>query len=88
METKIRDNNKIQLCEKLGITLIHIPYWWNRNILSLKATIHKKRPDILLSIEDCQILPIPETFNFESQQSSQRKLFNFHFLEGKKIFFC
>jgi hypothetical protein len=36
-----RDENKVEICKKLGITLIHIPYWWDRNILSSKSTIHK-----------------------------------------------
>lgn len=26
-----RDKNRRELCEQLGITLIEIPYWWDRS---------------------------------------------------------
>ena len=43
-----RDNEKAKLCEKFGISLIIIPYWWNNSIDSLKQTIKSEIPDIIL----------------------------------------
>ena len=36
---KCRDNEKIDLCEKFGIHLVTIPYWWDNKMDSLKNTI-------------------------------------------------
>lgn len=37
------DNEKIEACENHGITLIHIPYWWDGKKESLMATINSYR---------------------------------------------
>ena len=47
---KSKDEEKIKLCEKYGITLIQIPYWWNRNLESLKSIIHSKRIELFPEI--------------------------------------
>lgn len=44
-----RDEEKRAACEKLNITLIPIPYWWDRTPATLAATIRHYRPDITLS---------------------------------------
>ena len=44
---KLKDDEKREACKEKGITLIEIPYWWNRERSSLMATIHGKRPDLL-----------------------------------------
>jgi hypothetical protein len=46
-EQQIRDNEKREACEKTGVTLIIIPFWWDQKKASLIATIHSKRPGIL-----------------------------------------
>ena len=43
----------------LGITLITVPYWWDRKISSFAATIYTKRPE-LFSIPPLG-KPIPTT---------------------------
>ena len=35
-----RDKEKLKLCEKYGIQLIVIPYWWDRHLDSLKRAIY------------------------------------------------
>ena len=30
----------------IGITLIEVPYWWDRDITSLAATVYNSRPDL------------------------------------------
>jgi hypothetical protein len=59
-ERKLRDNLKAQICKNhgntlilidfltfyLGVTLIEVPYWWDRKKASLEATIHSHRPDL------------------------------------------
>jgi hypothetical protein len=41
-----RDLEKKMLCQKEGITLIDVPYWWQSDKESLVATIAKYRPDV------------------------------------------
>ncbi len=43
-DLKKRDHAKKLACSSVNITLIEIPYWWDRNLNSLKATIHFFRP--------------------------------------------
>jgi len=45
-EQKFRDEKKIKICSEFGISIIIIPYWWNNNIESLKATILQKFPNL------------------------------------------
>lgn len=55
---KIRDKCKTDQCDRAGITLISIPYWWDNTPNSLRATIFSIRPDVLEKPEnDC--VPIP-----------------------------
>jgi hypothetical protein len=42
-----RDLEKKMECEKVGITLIPIPFWWQHDKESLAATIRQYRPDLL-----------------------------------------
>ncbi len=41
-----RDLFKQSICQRNGITLITIPYWWNRKIESVASAIRSLRPDI------------------------------------------
>lgn len=41
-----KDSQKREACASEGITLIEIPYWWDRERDSLIATIHQFRPDL------------------------------------------
>eukprot|EP01114_Cavostelium_apophysatum_P017882 TRINITY_DN5405_c0_g1_i1.p1 TRINITY_DN5405_c0_g1~~TRINITY_DN5405_c0_g1_i1.p1 ORF type:complete len:716 (-),score=103.25 TRINITY_DN5405_c0_g1_i1:1172-3319(-) len=43
---KIRDEEKRAACSDLGITMVEIPFWWDRSESQLTATILKYRPDI------------------------------------------
>lgn len=40
---------KSSLCNTLGVTLLIIPFWWDKQIESVAKTIHLARPDIPLS---------------------------------------
>ena len=44
-------------CEEKGITLIEIPYWWDFKELSLRATIHMHRPDLIPSRGRGHVIP-------------------------------
>ena len=50
-----RDNEKIEKCDSVGITLIEIRYWWDGQKSSLAATIHQYRSDLLKE----QLLGVP-----------------------------
>lgn len=41
-----RDDLKQQACKLAGISLISVPYWWNRKKESLVATILKHNPQL------------------------------------------
>eukprot|EP01114_Cavostelium_apophysatum_P017418 TRINITY_DN5168_c0_g2_i1.p1 TRINITY_DN5168_c0_g2~~TRINITY_DN5168_c0_g2_i1.p1 ORF type:complete len:407 (-),score=50.27 TRINITY_DN5168_c0_g2_i1:303-1523(-) len=41
-----RDAEKQRLLHSNGITLVQVPYWWDRKQRSLVATICRKRPDL------------------------------------------
>jgi hypothetical protein len=41
-----REEQKQAYCNKMGITLIDIPYWWHNNKQTLLTSIHNIRPDI------------------------------------------
>jgi len=43
------DSEKRKKCEKIGITLISVPYWWEKSLSSLAATILSHRPDLRLN---------------------------------------
>lgn len=44
---KARDLEKRKACFRNGITLIEVPYWWDRTTESLAATIHKQLPELV-----------------------------------------
>ncbi len=43
-----RDETKRKACSQYGITLIEIPYWWDKTRRSLVEMINKSRPDIVM----------------------------------------
>jgi hypothetical protein len=45
--TQMRDKEKKQKCNEKGITLVVIPFWWNKAISSLKATIHQTKQGLV-----------------------------------------
>ena len=46
---KEKDEEKRISCREKEITLIEIPYWWDKQQSSLASTIHKERKDLLIS---------------------------------------
>jgi len=46
---KRRDDEKQTACKSLGITLIEVPYWLQRNKESIAALLHNHIPDIMQS---------------------------------------
>jgi hypothetical protein len=56
---KERDEEKRILCREKKITLIEIPYWWDKQSPSLASTIRKERSDLLTTYQiDTDIEPI------------------------------
>ncbi len=41
-----RDKKKVAICEQAGITLITVPFWWDRNVNSIISILKDARPDI------------------------------------------
>jgi hypothetical protein len=54
-----RDVEKKQKCHEMGITLVMIPYWWDKQISTLKATIHNKKTGLVDDVP-FGVSPIPE----------------------------
>ena len=65
-QQKKRDKEKRIACRANEITLIEIPYWWNKETSSLASTIHKQREDLIFpSMNESQ--QIPSTIEHHSQ---------------------
>jgi hypothetical protein len=47
LDRQKRDIEKGEVCLNKGISLIQIPYWWDKRLESLISTIHHKRPDLI-----------------------------------------
>ena len=45
-EDKLRDLQKGVLCKEKGITLVEVPYWWDRKFNSLASSVYQQRPDL------------------------------------------
>ena len=67
-----RDMEKRKACQQKGITLIEIPYWWDFELESLKATIHSFRPDLLS--KPAKGAPIP---NVPEEKKGKEAIFGF-----------
>lgn len=46
---RLRDEEKRRLCEKAGIRLVTIPYWWDKKQESLAATLFEEMPSLFNS---------------------------------------
>jgi len=44
-----RDDSRRQACASLGMTLLEVPYWWQRDKESILALIKQYRPDMVLN---------------------------------------
>eukprot|EP00026_Physarum_polycephalum_P002429 Phypoly_transcript_02435.p1 GENE.Phypoly_transcript_02435~~Phypoly_transcript_02435.p1 ORF type:complete len:884 (+),score=75.70 Phypoly_transcript_02435:120-2771(+) len=51
-----KDKTKKEAAQKLGMTLVHVPYWWDGSQLGVVSSIVFLRPDINI---DCEAYPIP-----------------------------
>lgn len=66
---QLRDNIKMWTVASRGLTLIPIPFWWDQQIDSLKATIQLIRPDIQMGASSSLVaspvspLPTADLFN-------------------------
>lgn len=67
-----KDEEKRKVCEKAGITLIEIPYWWDLDVDSLRATIHQHRPDIFGDPGPGRLIPLTDP-----DQSTRAKIKEF-----------
>lgn len=43
---QLKDEEKRSACKKLGLTLIEVPYWWDKTVEALTTLISSVRPDI------------------------------------------
>jgi hypothetical protein len=58
----------------LGITLIRVPYWWDRKSESLASTIYVQRPD-LITAKPTESSPIPSSApKIEQQNPTESKI--------------
>jgi hypothetical protein len=69
------DQHKKQLSKDHGITLIEVPFWWNRKSPSLLALINKYRPDLIagytgnIKLGEAPSLEVPSVFAARAKQS-------------------
>jgi len=68
-----RDDRKKHLSNFIGISLIQVPFWWNRQISSLAETIKYHRPDIILPASIG--FPIPFNIPKQKKRGFKRNIF-------------
>jgi hypothetical protein len=70
-DTKLRDSQKLTFLKEKGITLIEVPYWWDRKYDSLQATIYNQRPDLFTENPTGKPIPLsPPSAQEKSKISS------------------
>jgi hypothetical protein len=52
------DALKRKFASNMGITLISIPFWWDKSVASLEATIHYYRPDLIQATPSGKPIPL------------------------------
>ncbi len=60
-----RDTKKRAWCQAHGITLITIPYWWDKKPESVATTLHMIRPDIGIPTSLLTGYPIPSEISHQ-----------------------
>jgi len=73
------DAHKRLACKNANITLIEVPYWWDKQKTSLAGTIAKYRPDLISTTIDADFPPIP------SDSPSSSKSRKFQFLDSDQV---
>jgi hypothetical protein len=64
LERAERDKEKRQVCKDNGITLIEIPYWWDKTLPSLAATIRARIGNMVPDIIDGKEIPLTPSGGF------------------------
>jgi hypothetical protein len=67
-DQQMRDQFKIKSSRDSGITLIHIPCWWDNKLPSLVGTIRQFRPDIIFEDNVIHGNPIPSAPSLAKKQ--------------------
>jgi hypothetical protein len=63
----------------MGMTLIEIPYWWDHETSSLRATLHHYRPDLMPSPGNGQAIDstVPQRYTTPRYKPLSTKNFTF-----------
>ncbi len=59
----------------LGITLVTIPYWWNRSASSLASQIHLSRPDISVAVPMSIAISAQPAKDIQSHQETVKLIY-------------
>jgi hypothetical protein len=70
-----KDIMKRRACKMADITLIEIPFWWDRSVASLKATLNQYFPHVF-PLEDQNQRPIEKLDQYKIERA-QKKMQNF-----------
>jgi hypothetical protein len=82
---QFRDLTKSELCKKKGctfyilnflyegITLIEVPYWWDRKNESLAATVYNQRPDLFTEQPTGTAIPLAPPVNVQQNVKMESK---------------
>ena len=55
------DQEKIDACKQLGITLLIVPYWWNLRQESVAVSLYHLRPELFPTVPIGMTYEIPPT---------------------------
>jgi DNA ligase-1 len=84
-ERQKKDKKKMEVCTKLGIGFIEIPYWWDRTLESLSATLNLKFPDVFEKIGSGIPIPTEAPPKKEPIRTNKNIMQGYDYKEDSKI---
>ncbi len=68
LQQKQKDEEKRGACREKEITLVEVPYWWDKETSSLVAAIHKERKDLIPHQIDGELVTLMQQNEIYSEE--------------------
>jgi hypothetical protein len=83
-QRRVADDQKVNICKengkeislnflmRIGITLVQIPFWWNRKLDSLSSTLYSRRPELFTEIPIASPIPLIQPSPLKKPKSQSK----------------